>query len=185
MPPEAPEALSPAQGAAFVASDVFGTTPVAAARTVRRSEPRCVEPAERARRSLRDRRARPTSAGEHDAVVGAVREACAGEDERVLTSLLAADASAVFDSGGKVRAPAGPVHGDVPVARSLVTLLARHPRTTLVTHAVNGRTGLVVRYGRQVGAVVSLDVAGAQVVQVWVTLNPDKLRSWNHPVRSL
>ncbi|MEU8752669.1 RNA polymerase subunit sigma [Streptomyces chartreusis] len=141
-------------------------------------------PADRARRSLRARRARPTSVEEHDTVVRAVREACAREDEEVLASLLAADAAAFFDGGGKVRALVGPVEGRVPVARSLLTLLARHPRTTLATHAVNGRTGLVVRYGRQVAAVISLDVAGPHVVQVWITLNPDKLRTWNHTVRA-
>ncbi|MFD5840208.1 sigma-70 family RNA polymerase sigma factor family protein [Streptomyces chartreusis] len=141
-------------------------------------------PADRARRSLRARRGRPTSVEEHDAVVRAVREACAREDEEVLASLLAADAAAFFDGGGKVRALVGPVEGRVPVARSLLTLLARHPRTTLATHAVNGRTGLVVRYGRQVAAVISLDVAGPHVVQVWITLNPDKLRTWNHTVRA-
>ncbi|MFG3142832.1 RNA polymerase subunit sigma, partial [Streptomyces sp. NPDC048211] len=65
--------------------------------------------------------------------------------------------------------------------RSLLTLLARHPRTTLRTHSVNGRTGLVVRYDEQVVAVISLDIAGHLVVQVWVILNPDKLRSWNRP----
>ncbi|GGW97176.1 sigma factor [Streptomyces chartreusis] len=139
-------------------------------------------PADRARRSLRDRRGRPTSVEEHDAVVRAVREACAREDEEVLASLLAADTAAFFDGGGKVRALIRPVEGRGSVARSLLTLLARHPRTTLDTHAVNGRTGLVVRYGRQVAAVISLDVVGPHVVQVWVTLNPDKLRTWNHPV---
>ncbi|MFC5212522.1 hypothetical protein [Streptomyces coerulescens] len=133
---------------------------------------------------LRARRGRPTSVGEHDAVVRAVRQACVREDERALASLLAADAAAFFDGGGKVRAPVRPVEGDVPVARSLLTLLARHPRTTLDTHAVNGRTGLVLRYGRQVAAVISLDVVGRHVVHVWVTLNPDKLRTWNHTVRS-
>ncbi|WP_435209063.1 RNA polymerase subunit sigma [Streptomyces sp. bgisy034] len=141
-------------------------------------------PADGARRSLRARRGRPTSAEEHDTVVRAVREACACEDERRLASLLAADAAAFFDGGGKVRTLVRPVEGDVPVARSLLTLLARQPRTTLATHAVNGRTGLVVRYDRQVAAVISLDVVGPHVVHVWVTLNPDKLRTWNHTVRS-
>ncbi|MFJ8630349.1 RNA polymerase subunit sigma [Streptomyces sp. NPDC093568] len=147
---------------------------------VPQSEPRYAEPADRARRSLRAREGQPTSVAEHDAVVGAVRAACVSGDVEVLTSLLAGDATAVFDGGGKVRALVGPVHGGAPVARSLLTLLARHPRTTLETHPVNGRTGLVVRYERLVAAVVVLDVAGPQVVQVWVTLNPDKLRTWNH-----
>ncbi|GHH17195.1 RNA polymerase subunit sigma [Streptomyces lanatus] len=176
---EALDSLSPAERAAFVLNDVFGMAPGAVADIVRQSEPRCAELAERARRSLRERRGRPTTVAEHDAVVRAMREACAAEDEGTLASLLAGDATAFFDGGGKVRALVRPVQGDVGVARSLMTLLARHPRTTLDTHSVNGRTGLVVRYGRQVAAVISLDVAGPRVVQVWVTLNPDKLRAWN------
>jgi RNA polymerase sigma-70 factor (ECF subfamily) len=30
-----------------------------------------------------------------------------------------------------------------------------------------------------VAAVIGLDVTGDRVAQVWVILNPDKLRSWN------
>jgi RNA polymerase sigma-70 factor (ECF subfamily) len=86
---------------------------------------------------------------------------------------------AFFDGGGKVRAPTGPVHGNRQVARRLLTLVARPPRITLHTHSVNGRTGIVVRCDHQVAAVISLDIAGRHAVQVWVTLNPDKLRSWN------
>jgi RNA polymerase sigma-70 factor (ECF subfamily) len=92
---------------------------------------------------------------------------------------LAPEVSAFFDGGGKIRALVRPVHGSRQVARSLLTLLARHPATTLDSHSVNGRTGLVVRYDRQVTAVIGLDVAGPHVVQLWVTLNPDKLRSRN------
>ncbi|KUO06570.1 RNA polymerase subunit sigma [Streptomyces caeruleatus] len=178
---DARDSPAPAERAAFVLDDVFGMAPHAVADIVRRTEPRCVEPADRARRSLRARRARPTPAERHDEVVRAVRQACVTEDEALLASLLAADATAFFDGGGKVRALIEPVRGDIEVARSLLTLLARRPRTTVDTHPVNGRTGLVVRYGRQVAAVVGLDVAGPRVVQVWVTLNPDKLRTWNRP----
>ncbi|WP_217214277.1 RNA polymerase subunit sigma [Streptomyces sp. AC550_RSS872] len=173
--------LYPAERAAFVLNDVFGMSPNAIAGIVSRTEPQCVEPADRARRSLRARRARPTPTERHDEVARAVRRACVSEDEALLASLLAADATAFFDGGGKVRTPVRPVHGNSQVARSLLTLLARHPRTTLYTHPVNGRTGLVVRYGSQVAAVISLDVAGPHVVQVWVTLNPDKLGTWNRP----
>ncbi|WP_405593421.1 RNA polymerase subunit sigma [Streptomyces sp. NBC_01092] len=177
---EALDSLPPAERAAFVLNDVFACAPGAVADILRQSEPVCVELADRARKSLRAQRRLPTSVAEHDAVVGAVRAACVSEDEGVLASLLAVDATAFFDGGGKVRALVKPVHGGAQVARTLLTLLARHPRTTLDTHAVNGRTGLVVQYGRQVAAVISLDVAGPHVVQVWVTVNPDKLRTWNH-----
>lgn len=71
------------------------------------------------------------------------------------------------------------MHGRDRVARGLLRLLDRSPHTTLAAHSVNGRTGLVVRHGRRVVAVLSLDVSGAEAVGVWVVVNPDKLRSWN------
>ncbi|MGP4053179.1 RNA polymerase subunit sigma, partial [Streptomyces sp. 2A115] len=175
------DSLAPAERAACVLNDVFGMAPGAVADIVGQSEPEVAELADRARRSLRDRRSRPTTPHQHDAVVRTVRQACVTEDAALLASLLAPDATAFFDGGGKVRALAKPVHGSRQVARSLLTLLARGPRTSLRTHSVNGRTGLVVRYHDQVAAVISLDIAGHHAVQVWVTLNPDKLRTWNQP----
>ncbi|MFD5632070.1 RNA polymerase subunit sigma [Streptomyces sp. NPDC127072] len=176
---DALDALSPGERAAFVLKDVFGMAPGAVADVVGQTERECAELAERARHSLRARRARPTTPERHDLVVRAVGEACAVEDTGRLTSLLAADVTAFFDGGGKVRALTRPVHGHLQVARSLLTLLARHPHTTTAPHSVNGRTGLVVRHETQVAAVISLDIAGSHVVQVWVVLNPDKLRVWN------
>lgn len=173
--------LSPGERAACLLNDVFGTTPDAVADIVGRSEPECAEPADRARHSLRLRRSRPTTPAEQDALAHAVRQACVSEDADLLTSLLCADVTAFFDGGGKVRALSRPVHGNRQVAQSLLTLLAHRPRTTLTTHAVNGSTGLVARYDRQVAAVISLDIADRRVAQVWVVLNPDKLRSWNRP----
>lgn len=176
-----PETLSSAKRAAFVPSDVLGTVLGAVGGSPGQPEPECAEPANRARHSLRTRRAQPASPRRQDEIAHAVRQACADEDAGRLTSLLTPDATAFFDGGGKVRALTRPVTGSEGVARSLLTLLARHPRTTLHTHPVNGSTGLVARCDDQVAAVVTLDVAGSRVVQVWVVLNPDKLRSWNRP----
>jgi len=174
------ESLSTAERAAFV-FHAFGMAPGTVADIVGRTEPELAELAERARQRLRLRRTRSTTPRQHDAVARAVRRACVTENGELLTSLLCSDATAFFDGGGKVRALTGPVHGCRPVADSLLTLLARSPHTTLTTHSVNGRTGLVARYGRRVAAVISLDVSDDRVAQVWVTLNPDKLRSWNQP----
>ncbi|MFE5396138.1 RNA polymerase subunit sigma [Streptomyces sp. NPDC056568] len=175
------ESLAPEERAAFVLNDVFGVSPGTVSGVVGQSEPRCAELADRARRSLRAQGAHPTSPRRHAEVVSAVRQACADADSGRLASLLAPDATAYFDGGGKLRALSRPVDGAERVARSLLTLLSRHPRTTLDTHSVNGRTGLVARYDDQVAAVMTLDVAGSHVVQVWVVLNPDKLREWNRP----
>ncbi|MFC5801916.1 sigma factor [Streptomyces formicae] len=175
------DSLTPAERAAFVPNDVFGMAPGAVAGIVGQPEPECVEVADRARRSVRVRRSWPTKPGQHDVVARAVRQACVTEDAVLLVSLLAPDVTAFFDGGGKVRALARPVHGNEQVAHTLLTLLARPPRTTVHTQSVNGRTGLVVRYDGRVAAVISLDTAGPHVIQVWATLNPDKLRTWNQP----
>ncbi|MER5910467.1 RNA polymerase subunit sigma [Streptomyces sp. NPDC001982] len=123
----------------------------------------------------------PTTPLEHDALARAVRDACMREDAVLLVSLLRPDVMAFFDGGGKVRTLVGPVHGSRQVARSLLTLLARRPRSTLTARSVNGRTGLVARYDDQVAAVICLDIADHHVAHIWAVLNPDKLRLWNQP----
>ncbi|RRR84788.1 sigma factor [Streptomyces sp. RP5T] len=176
---DALDRLSPAERAAFVLNDVFGMAPGTVAAVVGQTEEECDELAARARHSLATRRAHPTTPQQHDRVVRAVRQACVTENPAGLTSLLAPDATVFFDGGGKVRTLPRPVHGAGRVTRSMLTLLAGRPRTTLHCQSVNGRTGIVVRYGDQVAAVISLDVAGDRVVQIWAVLNPDKLRHWN------
>ncbi|MFJ9248248.1 hypothetical protein [Streptomyces sp. NPDC101776] len=146
-----------------------------------RTEPDLAVLAERARRWLELERTRATTPRQHDGVVRAVCRACVTEDGELLASLVCPDVTAVFDGGGRIRALTGPVHGARPVADSLLRLLPRRPHTTLTTHSVNGRTGLVARYGHQVAAVIRIDVANDRVAQFWVVLNPDELRSWNRP----
>ncbi|MGW5254416.1 RNA polymerase subunit sigma [Streptomyces sp. NPDC004012] len=174
------ESLSPAERTAFVLGG-FGTAPGTVTDIVGRTEPEVAELTDRARRWLRVQRSQSTTPQQHDAVASAVFRACVTQDGELLASLLWSEVAAFFDGGGKVRALTRPVRGSRPVADSLLTLLARLPRTGLTTRSVNGRTGLVARYGHQVAAVISLDVTDEHVAQVWVTLNPDKLRSWNHP----
>ncbi|OPG11070.1 hypothetical protein B1R27_00885 [Streptomyces sp. GKU 895] len=134
---------------------------------------------ERARSSVGARRARPVPARREHEISVAVRQACSDQDSSRLRSLLAPDAAAFFDSGGKIRALTRPVHGDEQVADSLLVLLTGQRRVTLFTGSVNGRTGLVARCDDKVAAVLALDIADSLVLEVWAVLNPDKLRSWN------
>ncbi|MFD8419363.1 RNA polymerase subunit sigma [Streptomyces sp. NPDC059466] len=136
---------------------------------------------DQARHGPRVRSPHAVTAYRHDVLARAVREACAAQDGELLASLLAPDATALFDGGGKVRALATPVQGSRQVAASLLTLLALRPRTTLTAHSVNGRTGLVARYDHQVAAVISLTVTDRCITRISIVLNPDKLRLWNCP----
>ncbi|MFF1568215.1 RNA polymerase subunit sigma [Streptomyces sp. NPDC058293] len=175
-------ALSPAQRAAFVLDSILGapvsTTPGGAKRSVPDGT---ADLAVTARQGLRVRSGRPASPHQHEEIAQAVRQACADGNYEGLRALLTDDVTAYFDGGGKVRALTTPVTGDEHVARSLLTLLCAQPRTTVNTWPVNGRTGLVARYDERVAAVITLDLLHSRVSQVWVVLNPDKLRSWNSP----
>ncbi|MFJ4468692.1 RNA polymerase subunit sigma [Streptomyces sp. NPDC089424] len=174
---QAVDRMTPAEKATFVLNSLFGS----AHRAAGDAERGHTDPADRARHSSGVRRGRPAFPRRQREIVQAVRQACVEADADRLRSLLAHDVTAFFDGGGKVRALTRPVTGDEHVALSLLTLLARQPRTTLHTRPVNGRTGLVVRYGDQVAAVITFVVVGDRVAQIGVVLNPDKLRSWNRP----
>jgi RNA polymerase sigma-70 factor (ECF subfamily) len=154
---DALDSLSAAEQEAFAFNDVIG-----------------------ARRGLQPLRPR-AGAAQHDEVVRTVRAACLTQDAELLASVVASDAAAFFDGGGKVRSLVRPVYGGEEVAYHLLTLMGRRAGTTLDTHSVNGRTGMVARYHHQVAAVISFGIADHRVTQVFVTLNPDKLRSWNKP----
>ncbi|MEU1198690.1 RNA polymerase subunit sigma [Streptomyces sp. NPDC005813] len=171
--------LSSAERAAFILNDVFGRAPDRAVGTG--GQPERADPADPVLRSLGARRPQRTAAHQHDTVARAFRQAWLTQDAALLTSLLAPDATALFDGGGKVRALVTPVHGSRQVARSLLSLLPGSPRTSLDTRSVNGRTGLVATCDHQVAAVISLHIADHRITHVWATLNPDKLRPWNQP----
>jgi RNA polymerase sigma-70 factor (ECF subfamily) len=70
------------------------------------------------------------------------------------------------------------VHGAAEVAWLLRALL---PGTDLTVESVNGRAGLVFRQtGRAVAVIgVSCDEYRATATNLWVVLNPAKLRDWH------
>lgn len=117
----------------------------------------------------------------HDHVVRRFAAACDTADTAALKGFLAADAMVVSDGGGKVRAAVHPTHGADAVARFITALLAGRPRIVVTVESVNGRAGLVLRRTGQAVAVAGVSTANIEVIAIWITLNPDKLRSWHRP----
>jgi RNA polymerase sigma-70 factor (ECF subfamily) len=181
---EALDSLSPAERTAFAVNDgraaPRGTVADSAERTGREHS----EATGQARQRMRERPSQPAARQEHDTVVHSVLRALESEDGAGLESLLSPDATAYFDGGGKVRAPTAAIRGSRRAARSLVHLLPRHPHTTLTPHSINARTGLVARYHSHVAAIIMLGISDQRVTQIWVILNPDKLRPWNRDVQT-
>ncbi|MGB3482346.1 MAG: hypothetical protein WBB07_09050 [Mycobacterium sp.] len=107
----------------------------------------------------------------------AVCSACRANDVAALWLLLAADVTAVVDTGGAYRVDPEPLCGVEAVSRTLRGFFV--PGLETAVNSVNGAAGVLVGWRQRVVAVMVLDVAGGQVQHVWVVLNPDKLRQWS------
>jgi RNA polymerase sigma-70 factor (ECF subfamily) len=106
------------------------------------------------------------------------RAACAAESATALDVLLAEDVTAWFDGGGKLRTADRPVRGRAEVTRAVLALLAPRSGTRLDERSVNGSTGLVVRVDDRVAAVVLWRTRDRVITELWLVLNPAKLRGW-------
>ncbi|MEV6647334.1 hypothetical protein [Amycolatopsis sp. NPDC051371] len=106
------------------------------------------------------------------------RAACAEESEAALGALLADDVTAWFDGGGKLRTADRPVRSRAEVTRAVLALLAPRPGTRVDERSVNGGTGLVVQVGDRVAAVVLWRARDRVITDLWLVLNPAKLRGW-------
>ena len=111
----------------------------------------------------------------HDDVVRGFAEACQRGDLAALRATLDADAVAVCDSGGLVRAPLEPVHGADDVTQLIAALLSN---TEPTVESVNGRTGLALRRAGRAVAVLAVEVTDARIAVLWIVLNPAKLTAW-------
>lgn len=98
--------------------------------------------------------------------------------------VLAADASWTSDGGGKARAALKPVLGREAVARFVFGVLGRHAAQLIFESVtVNGEAGLALRFGEDLISVMSIRTDGARILEVFATLNPEKLSQINVPFR--
>lgn len=114
----------------------------------------------------------------HDAVAVDLLNACVADDEDAASAMMAASVVLFVDGGGKVCAPTEPVVGTRQVARFVLELGAG-PEMVVRPGHINGQTGLAFhRQGRVVG-VLSFLIGRGGISDIWIVLNPDKLRRWN------
>ncbi|WP_406405204.1 RNA polymerase subunit sigma-24 [Streptomyces sp. NBC_01643] len=173
------ESPTPVARLAFVLRDMFVLSSGEIAGIVGRTSRICRQRASVAWRHVRDRGRRETASDVHTRIVTAFRGACDTGDLTALVSLLDPEATALSDGGGKVRAALNPIHGAERTARFMLGVLLQHPAPEATLQSVNGKTGLVLRHDTAVSGVVSFHVQDEKITDVWLVLNPDKLRGWN------
>jgi RNA polymerase sigma-70 factor (ECF subfamily) len=174
------EQLSPVERAVFLLREVFGYDYGQIARVVERSEENCRQLLARARRHVDAGRPRfeADRAKRAELVHRFLAAAAEGETDE-LVAMLAADATAYGDGGGKVVAARHPVVGAEKVARFIAGILRLGRRRGGYAFSpvwVNGQPGFVIEGpGGGVDAVWAFDVADGVVQAIRIVRNPDKL----------
>jgi RNA polymerase sigma factor (sigma-70 family) len=174
------ESLSPEQRAVLLLHDVFDYDYAQIAEIVGKTQDNVRQLATRARRQVERRPPRFQTTDEQlDELAARFFRATEEGDLPGLEALLAADVRLTGDGGGKAPAFARSLSGRSRVARALGNwnrLGRRLPGVSLRPVEVNGGPGGVYLDAEQrLIAVLSLDIAGGEIVGISAIVNPDKL----------
>jgi RNA polymerase sigma-70 factor (ECF subfamily) len=172
------ERLTPAQRAAFLLRDVFSFDYADIARILETSEANARQLVQRSKQHIAEGRPRfPPNPQQADDLARRFLTACTTGDMEGLLTVLADDAVAWADGGGKFAAARRPVIGADRVARFVSSIVGKWTKAGEVRIApVNGGLGLLLRVqGRLVAVMTIAAVDGRQVDAVFVVVNPDKL----------
>ncbi|MBY4130567.1 RNA polymerase sigma factor SigJ [Rhodococcus fascians] len=172
------DTLGPAERVAFVLHDVFGLPFDEIAQTLDRSPAACRQLTSAARKHVRNPHAHDSDPAEHDRLVRAFAAVSGNGSLAELTAVLAPEVSLISDGGGKISAARNPILGSDRVARFIRGIAAKSTDLDGSVEPVNGSSGIVFRRAGTVFAVLGFRVAGGVVANVWIVLNPDKLRHW-------
>ena len=175
------ERLSPLQRAAFLLHDVFGMDFAAIAATIGREPATCRKLASRARARIHDARPR-FAVGKEQGLefAAAFFKASRTGDMTALSSMLAEHVVVRADGGGKVATRLAPLVGyDAVLAyhERLASLFRREPSRLVRYAIIDGLPGFVTVEGGEVVQTTALHIELDKVIAIYVTRNPDKLKS--------
>jgi len=173
------ESLTPVERAVFLLHDVFDYGYDEIAEIVGKTRENCRQLALRARRHIEGRRTRFEATREQrEKLAARFFEAIREGDLDGLVELLAEDAVATGDGGGKAAARKTPLHGGAKIARFMLGLMrvAERDHYEFDFCEVNGRPGALIRQHGQVVSALCLEIADGRVTEFLSVANPDKLR---------
>jgi len=179
------ERLAPEERAAFLLHEVFESGYDEIARILGKSEVACRQLVSRARKRVHEDRPRvQVSEAARTALLDRFVQAIRAQDKSALLDVLAADASWISDGGGKARAALKPVLGRDAVARFVLAVIGRYAAELRFEHVnVNGESGLALQVGEHLLSIMSIRTDGARILEVFATLNPEKLSQIGVPFR--
>ncbi|MGE5275617.1 MAG: RNA polymerase sigma-70 factor [Acidobacteriota bacterium] len=172
------ERLTPTERAVFLLREVFDYGYPEIAEILGFSLANCRQLFRRARQHVTEGRPRfePTPQERTDLLRHFLRAAQEGDMDG-LVSLLAQDVVLYADGGGRASAVVNPIYGPDRVARFIVQgrrnlMPADVDRRETV---INGQLGVVAYSGRRPFGVLTIDVAGGLIRNIFIVTNPEKL----------
>ncbi len=172
------ESLNPVERAVFLLREVFDYAYEEIAEFVDKTEVNCRKIASRARQRVSDEpdRFEPTPE-QQETLVREFMEAIDGEDMAGLLDVLADDIVLYSDGGGNAAHALDPIDGPLRVARFLIGINRNAPESLEVEpRMINGSPGFIAYIDGQVHSVVALRLGLGAVENVYIVVNPEKLK---------
>ena len=172
------ERLTPLERAAYILRQAFDADYAELAKALGRSEAACRQLVSRASRQIKSNRPRfQSDPQEAELMLARFAQATMTQDHDTVLSLLAPDATAISDGGGKVRAAFRPLVGADEVAQVILAIASKQTdHTGLRPVRVNGVPGLAILEGGDNDMIFTLTTnADGLIDWIYILRNPDKL----------
>jgi RNA polymerase sigma-70 factor (ECF subfamily) len=172
------ERLSPTERAVFLLREVFDYEYGEIAAMLSQSEINCRQILRRAKQHVATGRIRfDVSQRRREKLLQQFVQTSVDGDVPTFMALLSEDVVLYTDGGGKATAVPNPIHGAEKVARFFIGAREKLvPAGLTRRHAeINGQPGVITYQNGKVFGVLSLDVAGGRIRNIYIVRNPDKL----------
>ncbi|MCZ7435895.1 RNA polymerase sigma factor SigJ [Micromonospora sp. WMMC241] len=171
------ERLTPPERAVYVLHTAFALPYAEIGDVLDRSAADCRQLHHRATARLAEERRRFTAGrAEQRRLLDAFLAAACDGDLARLTDLVAADATAWSDGGGRIRAARKPVHGADRIARFFAGVYHhRRPGVRATPVELNGAPALLLRWPSGVRYTLGVAAADGRITHLYLVGNPDKL----------
>lgn len=173
------ERLAPEERAAFILHEAFDCDYAEIAAVLDKSEAACRQLVSRARERVKASRPRfAASKDAHRDLLLRFAKAAAAQDPRQITALLAPDAIAYSDGGGRMPAALKPIYGADKITRFIAGLRRKFYADIALNVQiveVNGEPGLLLRGDGAFLGVMTIETDGQQIGAIYILRNPEKL----------
>lgn len=173
------ETLSPEERAVYVLHELFDYSHPEIAAILHKTDDACRQMLRRAHQRVAARQPRyPVPAAQRAELVARLMSACLSGDPALVRAMLADDAVALSDGGGKASAARNPVEGADDVARFLVGVTRKGGAGAVPAIAeLNGDLALLMRRGDALDTIMMLELApDGRIARLYFVRNPDKMR---------